>query len=121
MQYLAEGILPQKHNERYKLRRLAKRYFLHNTVLFKKGYDGDPLRCLGLEEVREMIKKKVHLVECGEHQGKKKLYRCLLQMGYYWPTMKKDTVGFVKICHSCQVQANLIHTHPHNLHSMVTP
>ena len=50
--------MPQKHNERYKLRRLATRYFLHNTVLFKKGYDGDPLRCLGLEEVREMIKKK---------------------------------------------------------------
>ena len=65
--------------------------------------------------------KEVHAGECAEHQGKKKLYRCLLQMGYYWPTMKKDTVEFVKKCHSCQVQANLIHTHPQNLHSMVTP
>ena len=35
MQYLTEGILPQKHSERYKLRRLATRYFLHNIVLFK--------------------------------------------------------------------------------------
>ena len=35
MQYLTEGILPQKHSERYKLRRLATRYFLHNVVLFK--------------------------------------------------------------------------------------
>ncbi|XP_075670330.1 uncharacterized protein LOC142640120 [Castanea sativa] len=35
-QYLAEGVLPQKHNERYKLKRLVTRYFLHNTVLFKK-------------------------------------------------------------------------------------
>ena len=42
-------------------------------------------------------------------------------MGYYWPTMKKDTVEFVKKCRNCQVQANLIHTHPQNLHSMVTP
>ena len=41
-------------------------------------------------------------------------------MGYYWPTMKKDTAEFVKKCHSCQVQATLIHTHPQNLHSMVT-
>ena len=47
MQYLTEGILPQKHSERYKLKRLATSYFLHNGVLFKKGYDGDPLRCLG--------------------------------------------------------------------------
>ena len=43
IQYLTEGILPQKHNERYKFKRLATRYFLHNMVLFKKGYDGDPL------------------------------------------------------------------------------
>ena len=82
MQYLAEGILPQKHGERCKLRRLAACYFLHNTVLFKKGYDGDPLRCLGSEEAREMI-KEVHSGEYGEHQGKKNLYKYLLQMGYY--------------------------------------
>ena len=120
VQYLVEGILPQRHSERYKLRRLAMRYFLHNKLFFKKGYDDDPLRCLGPEEAREMI-KEMHSGEYGEHQGKKKLYRCLLQMGYYWPTMKKDTAEFVKKCHSCQVQANLIHTHPQNLHSMVTP
>ena len=77
IQYLTEDILPQKHSKRYKLKRLATHYFLHNTVLFKKGYDGDPLRCLGLEEAKEMI-KEVHSGECGELQGKKKLYRCLL-------------------------------------------
>ena len=67
VQYLTEGILPQKHSERYKLKRLATQYFFHDEVLFKKGYDGDPLRCLGLEEAREMI-KEVHIGECGEHQ-----------------------------------------------------
>ena len=44
----------------------------------------------------------------------------MLQMGYYWPTMKRDTTEFVKKCHSCQVQTNLIHTHPQSLHNMVT-
>ena len=57
MQYLIKGILPQKYSERYKLRRLVMRYFLHNTILFKKGYDDDPLRCLGPEEAREMDKR----------------------------------------------------------------
>ena len=42
-------------------------------------------------------------------------------MGYYWLTIKKDMPKFVKKCHSCQAQPNLIHTHPQNLHSMVTP
>ena len=82
MQYLAEGILPQKHSERYKLKRLAIHYFLHEGVIFKKGYDEDPLRCLGPEEVEEMI-KEVHTGEYTKHQRNKKLYRCLLQMGYY--------------------------------------
>ena len=77
MQYLTEGILPQKHSESYKLKRLATRYFLHDAVLFKKGYVGDPLRCLGPEEAKDMI-KEVHSGECTDHQEKKKFYRCLL-------------------------------------------
>uniref|UniRef100_A0A2N9FH16 Uncharacterized protein n=1 Tax=Fagus sylvatica TaxID=28930 RepID=A0A2N9FH16_FAGSY len=59
--------------------------------------------------------------ECGEHQGKKRLYQLLLTLGYYWPTMKKDTADFVKSCHTCQLQANLIHTHPTSLQNMATP
>ena len=45
----------QKHNERYKLKRLATHYFLHDRVLFKKGYDRDPLRCLGYEEASDRL------------------------------------------------------------------
>uniref|UniRef100_A0A2N9G531 Uncharacterized protein n=1 Tax=Fagus sylvatica TaxID=28930 RepID=A0A2N9G531_FAGSY len=37
------------------------------------------------------------------------------------PTMKKDTADFVKSCHTCQLQANLIHTHPTSLQNMATP
>ena len=35
--------------------------------------------------------------------------------------MKRDVAEFVKRCHNCQVQANLIYTHLQGLHSMVTP
>lgn len=63
MQYLTKGILPQKHSEKYNL---AAPYFLHEGILFKKGYDGDPLQGLGPEETREMI-KEVHIGECEEH------------------------------------------------------
>ena len=58
-QYLTKGVLPQKYSERYKFKRLATRYFLYNAAYFKKGYDGDPLRCLGPEEAKRMI-KEVH-------------------------------------------------------------
>ena len=65
-QYLTGGILPQMHSEKYKLKRLAVPYFLHEGILFKKGYDGHPLRCLGPDEAGEMI-KKVHTGKCREH------------------------------------------------------
>uniref|UniRef100_A0A2N9GBY1 Uncharacterized protein n=1 Tax=Fagus sylvatica TaxID=28930 RepID=A0A2N9GBY1_FAGSY len=95
----------------YRLKRLALRYFVEGGTLFRKGFHGEPLRCLSLSE-SQMVMKETHAGECGEHQGKKRLYQCLLTLGYYWPTMKKDAADFVKTCHTCQVQANLIHTHP---------
>ena len=95
MQYLTECVLPQKHSERFKLKKLAIHYFLHEEILFKKGYDEDPLRCLGPQEAGKMI-REVHVGECGKDQGKKKLYRWMLQMGYYWPTIKRDMAEFVK-------------------------
>ena len=50
-QYLTEGILPQKHTERYKLKRRV----------------------------------------WGTPRKKRKSYRCLLQMGYYWPTIIRSS------------------------------
>ena len=33
--------------------------------------------------------------------------------------MRRDAIKFVRKCHGCQVQANLIHTHPQSLQNMV--
>jgi ribonuclease HI len=120
LEYFLEGILPQTHKEVYRLKRLASRYFVEGRTLFRKGYHGEPLWCLSISE-SQMVMKEAHAGECGEHQGKKRLYQRLLTLGYYWPTMKKDTADFVKTCHTCQVQADLIHTHPTNLQNMTTP
>ena len=42
-------------------------------------------------------------------------------MGYYWPTMKKDSDELVKTCHACQVLGDAIYTHPNVLQDMTTP
>uniref|UniRef100_A0A2N9J9P3 RNA-directed DNA polymerase n=1 Tax=Fagus sylvatica TaxID=28930 RepID=A0A2N9J9P3_FAGSY len=120
LEYLLERILPSNPKDAYRLKRIALRYFVEGGTLFRKGFHGEPLRCLSLSE-SQMIMKETHAGECGEHQGKKRLYQCLLTLGYYWPTMKKDAADFVKTCHTCQVQANLIHTHPTSLQNMATP
>jgi ribonuclease HI len=120
LEYFIEGILPQTGKEAARIKKLSTRYFVESGILFRKGFHGDPLRCLSLSE-SQTVMKEAHSGECGEHQGKKRLYQLLLTLGYYWPTMKRDTADFVKACHTCQMQANLIHTHPTNLQNMATP
>ena len=120
MEYLAQGILPTNRALAHQLKKLTVRYFLQNKILFKKGYNWDPLRCLRPKKAREVV-KEVHSGDCGSHPGKRRLYKQLLLLGYYWPTMKKDSEELVKTCHACQVLRDVIHTHPNVLQDMTTP
>ena len=52
MDYLVQGILPTDRTLAHQLKKLVVKYFLQNGILFKRGYSGDPLRCLGPREAR---------------------------------------------------------------------
>ena len=92
---------------------------MQNGILFKKGYSGDPLRCLRPKEAREVV-REVHSSDGGSHPGKRKLYKQLLLLGYYWPTMKSDSEELVKTYHACQILGDAIRTHPNVLQDMTT-
>ncbi|KAK4563305.1 hypothetical protein RGQ29_005706 [Quercus rubra] len=89
MEYLAQGILPIDRTLVHQLKKLIVRYFLQNGILFRRGYNEDPLRCLGPRKAREVV-KEVHSDDYGSHPRKKRLYKQLLLLEYYWPTMKND-------------------------------
>ena len=120
IEYLAQGILPTDRTLAHQLKKLTDRYSLQNEILFKRGYSGDPLRCLGPKEVKEVV-REVHFGGCRSHPGKRRLYKQLLLLGYYWPTMKRDVEELVKTCHTCQVLGDAIYTHPNVLQDMTTP
>ena len=63
--------------------------------------------------------EEAHLEVCGAHQSGPKLYHRIKQMGYYWPTMVKDCMDYVKTCEACQLHANYIHQPPEPLHLTV--
>ena len=58
-EYLAQGILPTDKTLAHQLKKLAHRYFLQNEILFKRGYNGDPLRCLGPKEGKEVVREVI--------------------------------------------------------------
>ena len=100
MEYLTHRILAANRTPTHQLKKLVVKYFLQNGILFKKGYNGDPLRCLGLKEAKKVV-REVHSGDCGSHPGKRRLYKQLLLLGYYWPTIKSDSEELVKTCHAC--------------------
>ena len=106
MGYLTQGILTANRMLAYQHKKLAIRYFLQNGILFKLRYNGDRPR-----EPREAA-KEVHSGKCGSHPRKRRLHKQLLQLRYYWSTMKT--------CHECQVLGVAIHTHPNALQDITT-
>uniref|UniRef100_A0A2N9INK7 Integrase catalytic domain-containing protein n=1 Tax=Fagus sylvatica TaxID=28930 RepID=A0A2N9INK7_FAGSY len=62
LEYLLERILPSNPKDAYCLKRLALRYFVEGGTLFRKGFHGEPLRCLNLSE-SQMVMKETHAGE----------------------------------------------------------
>ena len=120
LEYLIKGVLPNNRDEAYRLKRMATRYFVERGVLFQKVFNGEPLKCLETPEAQSVV-QEVHAGKCEDHQGKKWLLQQLLNLGYFWPTMKQDTAKHVKTCDTCQVHGSLIHTYPTSLQNMTTP
>uniref|UniRef100_A0A2N9HSM7 Uncharacterized protein n=1 Tax=Fagus sylvatica TaxID=28930 RepID=A0A2N9HSM7_FAGSY len=66
LEYLLEGILPSNPKDVYRLKRLALRYFVEGGTLFRKGFHGEPLRCLSPSE-SQMVMKETHAGESTEY------------------------------------------------------
>uniref|UniRef100_A0A2N9IY75 Uncharacterized protein n=1 Tax=Fagus sylvatica TaxID=28930 RepID=A0A2N9IY75_FAGSY len=99
LEYLLEGILPSNPKDVYRLKRLALRYFVEGGTLFRKGFHGEPLRCLSPSE-SQMVMKETHAGECGGASRKKEAlpmfaHTCLQNMATPWPfhTWGLDLIG----------------------------
>ena len=88
--YLRSGILPDGKNVARKLKVQALRYVLIRDVLYKRGFSRPYLRCLSHDEA-DYVMREVHEGICGNHSGARSLAHKLIRVGYYWPTMLKDT------------------------------
>ncbi|CAB4278279.1 unnamed protein product [Prunus armeniaca] len=64
--------------------------------------------------------EEAHSAICGAHQLGPKLHFQIKRMGYYWSTMVKDCMDYVKKCQACQFHANIIHQPLELLHPTIT-
>lgn len=116
--YLCYGILPEDPRRSTDIRRRAPRFLYYKDILYRRSFEGVLLRCLG-EEVASQALQEAHSGVCGSHQSGPKLHFHIKRMGYYWPTMVKDSLDYARRCKACQFHANFIHQPPEVLHPTV--
>uniref|UniRef100_A0A2N9I3P0 RNA-directed DNA polymerase n=1 Tax=Fagus sylvatica TaxID=28930 RepID=A0A2N9I3P0_FAGSY len=79
----------------------VRNFYWDDPYLFKYYPNQILRRCIPDNETLSVI-KFYHTEACGGHFSVKKTTAKILQCGFYWPTMFKDTYSFCKECLECQ-------------------
>ncbi|RDX66810.1 Pro-Pol polyprotein, partial [Mucuna pruriens] len=103
-----------------KIAKEASKYTILGQQLYRRGFSFPLLRCLD-EEDSLYVLKEVHEGICGTHIGGRALVSKIARVGYYWPTLKRDCMEYVRKCDKCQRFAEGHKASPENLHQVMSP
>ncbi|KAF8015979.1 hypothetical protein BT93_H1508 [Corymbia citriodora subsp. variegata] len=122
LNYLQHGKFPQGCEEVDKkyLRKLASKFFVSRSVLYKRSHDSILLKCVDAKEASQLM-QEIHEGECGPHMNGHLLARKIMRLGYYWLMMETDCIKHVCYCHQCQIYGDKINAQPNELHLMTQP
>ncbi|CAM8920988.1 unnamed protein product [Rhodiola kirilowii] len=106
--YLTCNILPEglSYNQKSKFLHDVSRYYWDEPFLYKLCSDGIYRTCVPKEDFKEII-ACCHSSSYGGHGSASRTTSKILQSGFYWPSMFKDTYEFVKACNECQRMGNI--------------
>jgi hypothetical protein len=110
--FIATGKMPSDWSSQDKKKFLTevKKFYWDDPYLFKYCPDQIFRRCIPDNEVSSVI-KFCHSEACGGHFSSKKTAAKILQCGFYWPTIFKDTYAFCKTCENCQKLGSISKKH----------
>ena len=83
-----------------------KSYFWEEPFLFKQCADQMIIRCIAEHEV-EGILFHCHSSPCGGHFGGARNAAKVLQSGFFWPSLFKDSYAYVVRCDRCRRVGNI--------------
>ena len=101
--FKAAQVVPEdmSWHQQQKLFREAKYYVWDDPHLFKIGANNLLRRCVSEEEVRNIL-WHCHNSPYGGHYSGERTTAKVLQSGFYWPSIFKDSHAYVKHCDKCQ-------------------
>ncbi|KAK0604452.1 hypothetical protein LWI29_015827 [Acer saccharum] len=101
--YLVSGVVPEDLNSQGRKMFItkAKKYFWDDPYLYTHGPDSVIRRCVPESEHIDVL-KFCHELQCGGYFGVRKTALKVLQSGFFWESLHKDTVRFCLACDRCQ-------------------
>ena len=119
--FLKRDTLPDDKVEADKIRRKASRFWLsEDSKLYRRSFSGPYLLCVH-PEATELILEELHEGICGSHTGGRSLSHKAMTLGYWWPSMHKEALEYVKKCDQCQRFAPNIHQPGGELNLLSSP
>ncbi|XP_021986816.1 uncharacterized protein LOC110883338 [Helianthus annuus] len=112
--FLKDGELPSDQTEAERVKTKARQYVLQGEILYKKGYLAPLLRCVGPEQSQYLV-KDIHEGICGAHFGARSVVAKLMNLGYFWPSMHRDTTEQLMKSDACQIHAPVPKSPKHDL------
>ncbi|XP_030970169.1 uncharacterized protein LOC115990480 [Quercus lobata] len=107
--FLKHDTLSDDKVEADKIRRRAFLFWLsEDSKLYRRSFSGPYLLCVH-PGATELILEELHEGICGSHTGGRSLSHRAMTLGYWWPSMHKETLEYVKKCDQCQKFAPNIH------------
>ena len=103
IEYLQTGTFPPSMTKeaRKRLAYQAIPFQLVQRKLYRQGKDSR-LRQVISDSQAPMILQELHKGNVGDHFSQNITIRKVLDAGYWWPTLYKDTYKYCQTCHECQ-------------------
>ena len=120
IRYLSTGEVPNDRAAARKLLYQAHRYVMMDGKLYRRGLSMPYLRCVSGTELGAIM-YEVHEGFCGDHTAGPSLSKKILCQGYFWPTMKKDCIDYVRKCEQCQRYVKIPWAPPTEITLMISP
>jgi len=93
--FLKDGTFEEAEKETMKCK--CTRYTIIGEELYRRSFSRPLLKCIGKTQV-EYILAELHNEICGlSFEGRSMATRALRD-GYYWPSMGKDSIEYIKRC-----------------------
>ena len=101
--YITTGVTPLSMStfQAQKLKREA-RYYAWDAPHLWRSYTNQIIRRCVPDDEQGSILSACHTLSCGGHFSGKRTARKILDTGFFWPTLVKDSFNFSNSCDKCQ-------------------